>query len=191
MARRPKPWYRKDRDAWFVTIDGKRHNLGPDKDEAFDRFYRLMAQPQQRSIRSDSLVTMIDAFLDWTHRNRSADTYEWYRYRLQRFAERYPALPASELRPFHVQRWVDSYELSTTSRRNYLRTVKRCMKWATDQGYIDKNPIVSLEVPAADRKEVVITPSEYRQLLDLIRNDAFRDLIITTWETGSAPTAAG
>ena len=28
MARSPKPWYREDRQAWFVTIDGRRHNLG-------------------------------------------------------------------------------------------------------------------------------------------------------------------
>ena len=27
MPRQPRPWYRKDRDAWFVTIDGTRHNL--------------------------------------------------------------------------------------------------------------------------------------------------------------------
>ena len=36
MARRPTPWFRKDRNAWFVTIDGVRHNLGPDKQTAFD-----------------------------------------------------------------------------------------------------------------------------------------------------------
>ncbi len=31
MARQPKPWYRKDRDSWFVTVGGTRHNLGADK----------------------------------------------------------------------------------------------------------------------------------------------------------------
>ncbi len=46
MARRPTPWFRKDRNAWFVTIDGVRHNLGPTKQEAFDQFYAMMAQPR-------------------------------------------------------------------------------------------------------------------------------------------------
>ena len=41
MARRPKPWFRKARKAWFVTINGELQNLGPNKAEAFDRFYQL------------------------------------------------------------------------------------------------------------------------------------------------------
>lgn len=41
MARSPKPWYRRERKAWFVTIDGKRHNLGPDRKAAFKRFHEL------------------------------------------------------------------------------------------------------------------------------------------------------
>ena len=48
MARRPRPWYRKDRSAWFVTIDGQRHNLGPDKKTAYDFFHELMSKPQRR-----------------------------------------------------------------------------------------------------------------------------------------------
>ena len=59
----------------------------------------------------------------------------------------------SELKPFHVQQWVDSYPLlSQTSRRNYLRSMKRCLIWAKKQGYIDGNPIEHLEVPGAERQ---------------------------------------
>ncbi len=42
MPRDPKPWFRKDRDAWFVTINGRRYNLGPERDAAHDRFHELM-----------------------------------------------------------------------------------------------------------------------------------------------------
>ena len=42
MPRDPKPWFRKDRDAWFVTINGRRYNLGPDRNAAHDRFHELM-----------------------------------------------------------------------------------------------------------------------------------------------------
>ena len=31
MSRIPKPWWWKTRRAWFVQIDGRRHNLGPDR----------------------------------------------------------------------------------------------------------------------------------------------------------------
>ena len=42
MARMPSPWYRKSRNCWFVMLDGKLHNLGPNKKEAFEKFYRLI-----------------------------------------------------------------------------------------------------------------------------------------------------
>jgi hypothetical protein len=38
------------------------------------------------------MAAIIDAFLEWVVHNRAPDTYEWYRYRLQRFIERYPNL---------------------------------------------------------------------------------------------------
>ena len=31
MSHHPKPWYRKSRNVWYVEIDGKQHNLGPDR----------------------------------------------------------------------------------------------------------------------------------------------------------------
>ena len=34
MARPNKLWFRTARNAWFVTINGKKHNLGPDEKEA-------------------------------------------------------------------------------------------------------------------------------------------------------------
>ncbi len=74
MARRPKPWYRSARRAWFVTINGIQHNLGPDKKEAHERFYQLMRQPKTRNVASQSLAAIIDVFLDWSQMHRSHDT---------------------------------------------------------------------------------------------------------------------
>ena len=183
-----KPWFREARGAWFVTVGGTQHNLGPDKKQAFDRFYELMRQPQERKVDPRSLIAIIDAFLEWVEKHRSPDTFEWYRYRLQRFAERHPTLTVSELKPFHVQKWVDSYPgLSVTSRRNYLRTIKRCLAWAVRQGYLEQNPLSTLEVPSGERKEVAVTLDEYETLLSYCRDDNFRDLVVVTWDTGCRP----
>lgn len=188
MARRAKPWFWKARRCWYVTLDGTRHNLGPDKKRAWGRFHELMRQPTGRQVASETVVAIIDLFLEWNQTKRSPDTYEWYRYRLQRFAERYPDLTVAELRPFHVEEWVDSYpQLSKTSRRNYIRSVKRCVRWAKKLGYINQNPIGELEAPTADRKETFITVDEYDVLLTAIPDEAFRDLVILTWETGCRP----
>ena len=187
MPHFPKPFFKKSRGVWYVEIDRHQHNLGPNRDEAFQKYHSLMSQPREKKVSGESLAAIIDAFLEWVERNRSPDTYEWYRYRLQRFIERYPDLRATDLRPYHVQTWVDSYDFSVTSRRNYLRSVKRCMKWARIQGYIDRNPIADLEVPSADSKTVCVTPSEFDALMAYVRNPCFADVLTVTWETGCRP----
>lgn len=188
MARQPKPWFRKDRQAWFVTVHGQRHNLGPDKKAAFERFYTLMRQPAAKKISIDSFVAIADAFLEWTQQHRSPDTYDWYRYRIERFCQRYPDLITSEMKPYHVQQWVDSYpNLAQTTRRNYVRSIKRCLTWARQQGYIDENPIRDIEVPGAERRELFVTPTEFNELLNFIPDEAFADLCIVAYETGCRP----
>jgi len=146
-----------------------------------------MRQPQQRKVSPEGLAAIADAFLEWVLHNRSPETYEWYRYRLQRFLDRYPDIRIEDLRPYHVETWADAYNFSVTSKRNYLRSVKRCMKWAKKQGYIDRNPIEDLEVPVAEHREVAVTQEEFERFLGFVPNDAFRDLVIVTWETGCRP----
>lgn len=185
MARRPKPWLRKSR-GWHVTINGKTHYLGQDKKEAFKKFYRLMKEPAVEKVSSD-LASIIDAFLDWVSNHRSPDTFEWYRFRLQRFVNRYPRLTVSDLKPFHVQEWADSYQLSKTSVRNYMRAIKRCVKWANQFGHLSENPIAHLEVPSADHKEVFISPDDYQKFRDSITHESFDDLVVVTTESGCRP----
>jgi integrase len=187
MSHFPKPFFKKSRGLWYVEIDRKQINLGSDRDEAQRRYHQLMLQPRQKPVAPTSLAAIVDSFLEWVEKHRSPETYEWYRYRLQRFCERYPDLRMSDLRPFHVQEWADSYDLSRTSKRNYIRTVKRCLKWADQQGYVDANPIEHLEVPGADRREGILTLADYDRLLTHIRSEALRDLVVTTWITGCRP----
>lgn len=182
----PKPWHRKGR-GWFITFDRQQIKLGRKRKESFERYQQLIAKPKKRSVPSDSLLAIIDVFLDWVQKHRAPDTYEWYRYRLQLFSERYPDLCARDLRPFHVETWADSYDQAVTSRRNYLRSVKRCMKWAKKQGYIDSNPIADMEVPAGEGKEVYLPPEEFAILRSFVRNDFFGDLIDVTYDCGCRP----
>lgn len=92
MARQPKPWYRQDRAVWCVTINGKRHNLGPTKKEAMREFHALMREPRRVRPATTILVQIVDQFLDWVSLNRAPDTYEWYRCRLQDFVDTYGQL---------------------------------------------------------------------------------------------------
>jgi integrase len=183
----PKPFFKKARRCWYVEIDRRQVKLGPDRDEAFRTYHQLMAEPKKKQVAGGSLAAIVDAFLEWSQQNRSPDTYEWYRYRLERFVRQYPDLRVTELRPYHVETWAASYNLSRTSRRNYLRSVKRCLKWARRQGYIDVDPIADLEVPSGERREGVVTPEDFERILRLARSPDFCDLLIVTWETGCRP----
>lgn len=79
----PKPWYRPKRGVWCVTIDGTQHKLGSDREKALERYHALMLQPRPKKVTAESVVAVIDAFLDWCQKHRAADTYHWYRGRLQ------------------------------------------------------------------------------------------------------------
>lgn len=187
MAHFPKPFFKKRRGLWYVEINRKQINLGPNREAAFAQYHQLMAQPRATPVSSESVILIIDSFLDWVKRNRAPDTYEWYRHRLQRFASKYPDLTVSELRPFHVERWVDQYDVAVTTRHNYFRSVKTCLKWAVKQGYISASPIAGMEVPSPERREVYIPPDEFNAILEHVPDQCLRDLMVTTYQTGCRP----
>jgi integrase/recombinase XerD len=189
MPRFPKPWFRKERQAWFVQVGRQHVNLGADKTKALEQYHALMSQPQKPRVKADSVVNVIDLFLDWCQKHRAPETYEWYQSRLQLFVKTIPPeLKTSLLRPFHVQQWIDGYEdLSSGSKRNHCRSVQRAMRWAEQQGYIDRSPIAYMEKPAAGKRDMVVSKAEFDQILENTKDRAFRDLLIVSWESGCRP----
>jgi integrase len=61
------------------------------------------------------------------------------------------------------------------------------VKWAVQQGYLDQDPLLHLEVPGAERRETNLSHAEFSQLLSFICDESLRDLVVTTWETGCRP----
>ena len=193
MPHYPKPFFRKGRGLWYVQLAGKQINLGPDRDAAFARYHGLMAEAPSAelppSVDGSPLVTVLaDQFLDWVKTRRAAATYDWYGYHLQSFVSVYPAITVRELRPYHVENWANAKEgISATSRTNFLRAVKRCLTWATKQGYIDSNPIGGLEVPTGERREDYLSPEGFAELVGFVRDRSLADLMTVTYETGCRP----
>ena len=121
MQHFPKPFFRPARNLWYVQLRGRQVNLGRDRAEAFKNYHLLMAEqraapqpPVPAGASEDesplAVVQLVDRFLDFVQKHRSADTYRWYKDRLNLFCNAVPAdLTAERLRPFHVQQWIDSY----------------------------------------------------------------------------------
>ncbi|HVX62152.1 MAG TPA: tyrosine-type recombinase/integrase [Pirellulales bacterium] len=186
MPHFPKPFFRKSRGLWYVQLDGRQYNLGPDRDAAFRAYRDLMAQPVAKpAVRGDHVAAVVDRFLDWALKNRAPDTYVWYQTRLQLFVSRYPDLTVEQLRPIHVQEWIDGFDVSPGTRRNYARAIQRAMRWAAQMGCIGANPIADFRKPRGGTRTTVLSREEFDELLSLARSNEFRELLRFAWETGS------
>src|SRR6202161_2699409 len=186
MAHYPKPFFRAPRGLWYVQIEGKQINLGPDKDAAFKTYHGLMQQRDEAPAATQSasgnplVIVLVDEFLDWCEKHRAPDTYRWYKDRLNSFVATIdPALTADQLKPHHVQKWVDNYgkPLKSGSRRNLIASIKRAMKWAEEQGYIDRSPIAHMKKPSCGRKEQVVSPEQFAALIARYKDQEFQDLL--------------
>jgi integrase len=195
MPHFPQPFFRKDRKLWYVQIAGKQHNLGPDEAAARLAYHALMSEPRNApkvarpSQPRPTVLEISDAFLTWTEKHRAARTYDWYLARLQAFIDSTPkGLTIDELRQHHVDDWVDSHAgWSDGHKRGCMIAICAAMNWALKKGKITRNPLAGIEKPKAGRREQIITPEIFKQMLAYVRDEPFRDLITVCNETGCRP----
>ena len=117
-----------------------------------------------------------------------AGTYRWYKDRLQNFARSVPSLTVNQLKPFHIQQWVDTHpNWSDGHRRGCIIAVQRAFRWAENLGYIEKTPIRQIEKPTAGKRERIVTEDEYSTIRAATKDEEFRDLVTSAWETGARP----
>lgn len=188
MPRPPKPWYWRKRKEWFVTINRIRHRLGPDKPAAVQKFHELMTKPD-KPVSRDTVVGLMDTFLEFAQTHNAKGTYDYYRTYCQSFANTISKkLTVGQLRPFHVQTWVDSHkEWSDSTKRAAIVSVKRSMRWATQMGYIDASPIAHMGKPEVGKRERMVSEEEYKKILATVPDREFKDLVELAWDTGARP----
>jgi integrase len=190
----PEPFWRRERNCWYVQVGKRQHRLSPDKNEAWRFYHEMMARPpdQRKPMPSGSdalVVELLDAFLDWAKTNQAEKTYRWHFDNIQNFVNEIPAtLTVAELKPYHVTRIMDAKSTWSNSTKNgFARSVQRGMKWAEKQGLIERTPIPSIEKPVPENREVVITPEEFEDLLKRFPDQEFRDVLMTCWDSGCRP----
>ena len=149
MKKFAKPWYHPSRGVRYVTLHGKQHNLGPDREAAFQKYGDLLAHPPKPESTEPVpapptyLVGLIQKFMADLRANAAADTIEWYRHRLQLFvdylgAHNLETVQVHEIKRGHVQDWLNAYpHLSSGSKRNLCRAIQRVMNWAVEQDHIE------------------------------------------------------
>jgi len=187
MPRPQKIWYWKKRKEWYIEIDGVRHRLGPDKKEAELKFHTLKADPAPK-VNIGSLEELFVRFVLFCKANRSEQTTRWYKDFLTSFQETFPNLGFRELKPHHVQEWIDGKEgWSDSTKRGAIVSVQRAFNWALRNGLISRNPIAFMQKPEGGRRERIISPVDYKKILSEVKDVEFQEYLETVWETGARP----
>jgi integrase len=197
MPRPARVWYRTDIGWWMVTLGGVKTRLvkGPDDDrhrelaeEKFVEIRKLRREaPEASTARAADLV---EAFLAHSRIHFAADTHRINRYYCQLMAEAFGEVPAREVRPFHVARWVDpkveADEWGETTVYNARKCAFRVFSWAAEQGLLPANPLRGMPRPKPRPRQRAITPEEFAALYDLA-GDPLRDYLLALYLTGARP----
>ena len=187
MPRPQKIWYWKKRKEWYVEIEGVRHRLGPDKKEAELKFHTLKADPAPK-VNLGSLEELFVRFVLFCKANRSPQTTRWYKDFLTSFQETFPNLEFRELKPHHVQEWIDGKEeWSDSTKRGAIVSVQRAFNWALRTGIISRNPIAFMQKPEGGRRERMISPARVQADYSEVKDIEFQEYLETVWETGARP----
>jgi len=149
-----------------------------------------MAQTGQdrQPIQWGAVAAVLDDFLSWTEENRAPKTYTRYRDFIQSFVSKYGRMEVSDLNPSHVTAWLSSHKgWNATTKRNAITALQRGFNWAVKNRGLARNPIRGMEKPEAKRRTTIITPAEFEEILCLVHDTPFRDLLIASYDSGSRP----
>ncbi|MDB5310144.1 MAG: helicase [Gemmataceae bacterium] len=169
MPHFPKPFFKKGRGVWYVEIDHTQHNLGSDKDAAFERNHELMRERPHEADLSLALGVM-DAFLTWAKDNKADRTFEWYQRHLKTFSKSIPPLLATgQIKKHHLTACLQAAKtLNGTTQNGLCRAVVRAFRWAENEEIIQRSPFRGVEKPRNKRRTVIISDDEYAFLLSRI-----------------------
>lgn len=197
MGRRATAWFRADRDAWYVKLDGRQIRLAVGKGgeaDAKKELRRLLAERDKLgSLKTGNLsVAAVCALYDaHAQKNLAPVTASRYREFLERFAGHSGALAASEARPKHVADWLDTKPTwGVTTRHNAITAVKRAFAWAAKAGHIADDPLAKMERPRPRRREDVADAGKATAMIASAVSPEFRDLLTVLRETGCRPGEA-
>lgn len=186
-----KPWFRSSTDSWYVEINGKQVLLAKgkaNKAKAEATYHRLMAGLTPATSSGMATAVLCDLFLDFSQANNAAPTYAWHKHYLTLFCGEHGAIPCTEIKPFHLTRWLDSNKAWKGARRSAQAIVKRAFSWGKGEGLIAADPLAHVKNPPINRRERVITAEERTQILAAIKDKPFKQFVTALLGTGCRPS---
>jgi integrase len=195
MARPGKPWYRSDRDAWFVKVNGKQTPLcvrgKENRGEAVRAWHRLMAQRPEPAQEVSTVSEVITAFLADAEVRVAPITHSFYRRFLDPFRTKYGHVRVDRITVALAESWSRVATWSSSTRHDALGTLATAFRWAERCGVVDRSPLVGLRLPPKESQgaEAVISKADYDRIIQAASGD-FQALLRFLWLTGCRPSEA-
>lgn len=189
--RLPAPWYRKDKQAYYVQFNGKQIRLGKTKAEASRRYRDLL---QERGLNPDNhqetAHAIVDKYLEWGNQNLAPSTMETRRLLAASFRSFIaPGMRAVDVKPYQVEQWASGKKgLSPTTINSRMTMIGGIWSWAFRQGLISINPLIHMRKPSPMIREEFVSVEMLPKILGAAKSQQARDLINFLADTGARAT---
>jgi integrase len=195
MARPSKPWFRESKNAWYVTVDGKKVSLGvrgkENRAEAMEAWHRLMCngKPQtEPKATTPALNVLVTAFLADAEPRIKPESYRGYAKFLKPFSDAFQGTSADRITAAQVERFSKKPEWSQSYRCGFIGTVVSLFRWAVETGRLDRNPVAGIRKPKKQSRgrKAVISAEDHAKLVTHAEGD-WKDFLQLLWLTGARP----
>ncbi|AWM40126.1 hypothetical protein C1280_26055 [Gemmata obscuriglobus] len=181
----------------MITLGGEKTRLvqGPNDDH-----HRHLAEEKYIELRKlrrtapeavgSRTADVIEAFLHHSRVHFAADTHRLNKYYCQLFAEACGEVLARELKPYHIDRWIDpkveAEEWGETTVYNARKAAGRVFSWAAERKLLPENPIDGMKNPKPRPRQRAITDVEFWKMHENA-GGPLKDLLLALYLTGARP----
>ncbi len=159
-----KPYFDRSKNAWYwINPAGKKTRLGETEQEAYDTWGRLQ-RDEPALVPLAPLADILEAYLADSQGRLSAQTWTQRGRYLYRVATGLGHRPAGEVRPVHVDRWLDGERVTQSTRAAIVKSLRAAIRWAVSQGILPHDTMTGLRKPQDDARTHVVDPDAARRI---------------------------
>ena len=180
-----------------VQINGRRYreSLGTGNErlarkKAFERMEEIRLYTGVATAEGMTVEAAYNAWIEYRElEGGSKISLKGYEDGRKRLVDGFPRL-ISKVTPSDIAKWrtkiltrVKNGEIKAPTANSYMRPVRTCLNWCTDQGYLDFRPKLK-PMPEPRTKRVVFLDHEMEELLRLIKGEPLEAIVILAGYAG-------
>lgn len=199
----PEPYFRTFDGWWYIQlwVNGRRKQIklakGKDNEAlAMQEWHKLCAsQPATLAVPEGSVLELLDRFIKNGPDEVSTATFDWYHHFLKDFKawlvkQGDAELDGSAFDHTHVEAWLKSKKWSRSTKSGAVKTFRKVFRWLHDGGHISKYPLTKLKARRPGRRETIISPEKFQEILAAVKDQQFKDYLQFLHASGCRPQEA-